>query len=413
MKQFGTIFKFELLGLIRTKVFIVTTTIFCLISIVGISIPSIFGEVSSQSVTDSIVEQFESEATFAVYDENNIISEDNETLKLYFPKATFQEVGSKEEVKKLIRDDKADSGFVINKDFSFIYVVNDSSMTDITSATFSEALSQIQRDLAFEKAGLDSNQVMDIYYNSKSEGTTEILGSDGANNIIYTFGLIFTIYMVIIIYGQVIATTVASEKGNRTMELLVTSASTNSLIFGKVLAGAAAATIQVGLFIGSAILMYSLNGAAWNGMLDMIFNIPASVMGAFIAFGLLGFLFYAFIFGALGALVSKSEDVNSSSTPMTVIFLIVYFVVYIGVMDPSSPIFAVASFVPFSSPMAMFARMAMIDVPIIEVIISLVILIISTILVGLGAAKIYRRGTLMYGNQVKFIHALKWLKKNK
>lgn len=413
MKQFATIFKFELLGLIRTKIFIVTTTIFCLIAIIGISIPSVFGEISSQSVTDSIVEQFETKSKFAVYDENNIINEDNATLKMYFPESTFQKLDSKEAVKKQILDDKADAGFIINKDFSYTYIVNDSSMTDIRSSTFSEALSQIQRDVAFEKAGLDSDQVMDIYYNSRSEGTTEILGSDGANNIIYTFGLIFTIYMIIIIYGQVIATTVASEKGNRTMELLVTSASTNSLIFGKVLAGAVAASLQVGLFIGSAVLTYAINGAAWNGMLDMVFNIPASVMSAFIIFGLLGFLFYAFIFGALGALVSKSEDVNSSSTPMTIIFLIIYFVVYIGIMDPSSPIFAVASFVPFSSPMAMFARMAMIEVPIIEVLISLVILIISTALVGLGAAKIYRRGTLMYGNQVKFVHALKWLKKSK
>lgn len=80
-------------------------------------------------------------------------------------------------------------------------------------------------------------------------------------------------------------------------------------------------------------------------------------------------------------------------------------------LDPSSTIFTIASYIPFSSPMAMFSRMAMVDVPMIEVIISLVILVASTVLVGFGASKIYRRATLMYGNQIKVIHAFKWLTK--
>lgn len=162
---------------------------------------------------------------------------------------------------------------------------------------------------------------------AKATYETHTIGSDGANNIIYTFMLILVIYMVIILYGNTIATSVASER-NRTMELLVTSANPTSLIFGKVLAGCLAAIIQVGVLILSAKITYELNGAAWNGMLDMVFNIPMDVLGAFAAFGIIGFIFYSFIFGALGALVSKSEDVNSSSTPITIIFIAVYFVVY-------------------------------------------------------------------------------------
>lgn len=81
-------------------------------------------------------------------------------------------------------------------------------------------------------------------------------------------------------------------------------------------------------------------------------------------------------------------------------------------MDASSPIFTVASFIPFSSPMKyMFSRMAMVEVPMMEVIISLIILVASTILVGVAASKIYRRATLMYGNQIKITHAFKWLTK--
>lgn len=413
MKQFFTILKFEFLGLIKAKAYIITTTIFVLISVVGLSLPSVLGEVDGGSMSDSIVEQFTSEGDYAVYDANDLLKGEDETIKMYFPNAKFKTVDSVDELEKLVKDDKVDGGFEIKDNYSFTYYVNDSSMTDMTSSIYSEAMSQIKRNAAFDEAGLDSNQIMSIYYQNTTAGTTVTLGNDGANNIIYTFILIFLIYMIIIMYGSIIATTVASEKGNRTMELLVTSANTNALIFGKVLAGALAAFLQVALFLGSAIATYTINGAAWNGMLDMVFNIPTSVITAFAVFGILGFLFYSFIFGALGALVSKSEDVNSSSTPITIVFIAVYFVVYMGIMDPSSMVFKIASFVPFSSPMAMFARMAMVEVPLVEVLISLVILVASTAAIGFAAAKIYRRGTLMYGNQVKFTHALKWLKKSK
>jgi len=411
MKQFFTILKFEFLGLIKAKAYIITTTIFVLIAVVGLSLPSIFGEIDGEGISDSIVEQFESDGKYVVYDKYNLLEGEEDTVKMYFPNAKFETVDSINNLKQLIKDDQVDGGFEIKDNYAFTYYVNDSSMSDMTSSIYGEAMSQIKRNAAFEEAGLDANQIMDIYYQNVTTSTMVTLGNDGANNLFYTFILIFLIYMIIIMYGSIIATTVASEKGNRTMELLVTSANTNALIFGKVLAGAFAAALQVALFLGSAIASYTINGAAWNGMLDMVFNIPASVLSAFASFGILGFLFYSFIFGALGALVSKSEDVNSSSTPITVVFIAVYFVVYMGVMDPSSMVFKIASFVPFSSPMAMFARMAMVEVPLIEVILSFVILIASTVIIGLGAAKIYRRGTLMYGNQVKFIHALKWLKK--
>lgn len=411
MKSFFTIFKFEFLGLVKTKAYIITTTIFVLVSVIGLSIPSVIGGVDSGNIEDSIVEQLTEKSSYAIYDPANLLQDEKETLKQFFPKATFQNVDSLDSLKNDIKKDKFDGGFLINEDNSFVYYVNDSSLTDITSSVFSQALSQVNRNNAFRDAGMDATKIMEIYYGNTVNGSTEILGSDGANNIFYVFVMIMLIYMIIIMYGTMIATTVASEKGNRTMELLVTSASTNALIFGKVLAGALAAFLQVTVFIGSAILTYKLNGAAWNGMLDMILNIPVSVLIAFAIFGIFGFLFYAFIFGALGALVSKSEDVNSSATPVTVIFVAVYLVVYIGVMSPTSLIFQIASFVPLSSPMAMFARMAMVDVPLHEVLISFAFLILSTIAIGLAAAKIYRRGTLMYGNQIKFTHALKWLNK--
>ena len=410
MKQFSTIFQFELKEIMKAKAYRITTVLFLLVAVIGLSLPSIFPEMLNNPV-DTIMEQFNEKSTFAILDKENVI-ESNETIKLFFPKAKFEKVENKKELEKMVKSDKAEAGFIIEGPLKFEYFVLNSDLTDMRSTVFAQALTMNYKNKMLLDLGVSEQDAIKV---STSQATFEAttLGSDGAKNIMYTFVMIMAIYMVIILYGNTIATNVASEKGNRTMELLVTSANPTSLIFGKVLAGCAAAAFQIAVLVIAAKTTYTANAEAWNHMLDMVFDIPLDVLGAFAAFGILGFIFYAFIFGALGALVSKSEDVNSSATPITLIFVAIYLVVYIGVTDASSPIFTVASFVPFSSPMAMFARMAMVDVPLYEVLISLGILVVSTILVGMAASKIYRRATLMYGNQIKLWHALKFVKKNK
>lgn len=405
MKQFKIIFTFEFIELLKTKAFKVTTAIFCIGAILLLAVgPSLIGTDSEEGNAP-----YEESIKFAVLDQKQVLKDDA-VIETYFPKAKVQRVSTKEELEKAVKNEKVDAGFIINDTLSFEYFVLNSDMMDMTPGAFSEVLSMQYKQNKLTGLGVDAKEALTIS-NATASFTTTSLGNDGANNIAYTFMLIFAIYMIIIMYGNTIATSVASEKGNRTMELLVTSANPTSLIFGKVLAGCCAAFLQVGLIVTSAFVTFQLTKEAWGGMLDVFFNIPIEVMLAFFAFGALGFTFYAFIFGALGALVSKSEEVNSSSTPITLVFVAVYLVVYIGVMDPSSTVFTVASFVPFSSPMAMFSRMAMVEVPMIEVLISLAILIVSTIIVGYAASKIYRRATLMYGNQIKLKDAIRWINK--
>ena len=93
--------------------------------------------------------------------------------------------------------------------------------------------------------------------------------------------------------------------------------------------------------------------------------------------------------------------------------MIVFFISIFGLQNSNSVLIKVASFIPFSSCMTMLIRIAMGTVSAFEVIISFVILIVSTVLIALGAAKIYRLGTLMYGNPIKLRNALKWFKKEK
>ena len=409
MKQFFTVLKFELMNYLKSKSYITTTCIISAILIIGLTLPTmidfsnIFSKFGSSSDSTNI---------FAIYDKDGVIS-NADYFKAFFPEADFKMVSSEKEIEDLVNDDTVEAGFVINTPTSYTYLVKNSSMSDSNKTIFEAALSKLYRDEIITSKGLNPME-MDALYNLPIESDVTILGKDSVNNFAYTYILIFFLYFLIIFYGQMIAVSVTTEKSNRAMEVLVTSTSSNSLIFGKVIATTIASVIQSGTILLSGILTYKLNSANWGGKLDMLFDIPLNVIGVFAAFGILGYLFYAFIFGAVGALVSKPEDVNSSAGTITFIYVAVFLAVMFGMTNnPESMLMKVLSYVPFSSCMAMFVRVSMGSVSTINILISLAILIASTLLTGVFGAKIYRRGTLMYGNPVKLRNAVKWLKKEK
>ncbi|MEG0519965.1 MAG: ABC transporter permease [Erysipelotrichaceae bacterium] len=405
MRQFLTVFKFELISYFKNKAYLITTFVICALAIVGLSIPRFISLFDTNDAKDAN----EITSTYAIYDRDQQIAKST-TLKAFFPKAKFKEVTSEKELKKLIKQEKCTAGFIVNSYHDYKYVVNNTSMMNQDKALFDQAMSQNYQWNEYTSKGYDAQEVLKIS-NQIIQSSDVVLGKDGVSNYTYTYILIFVIYMMVLMYGQLVASNVASEKSNRAVEILVTSTSSDSLIFGKVLATATAGVIQVLMIWASAAFMYQINVESWNHMLDMVFNIPTAVIASFAVFGILGYLFYSFIFGALGSLVSKVEDINSSSTPIQIIFIAAFFVTFYGMNDIDGILIKVASFIPFSSFMAMFVRISMGSVSTIEVALSLAILAASTVAVGYAAAKIYRRGTLMYGNSIKFKHALKFIRK--
>ncbi|MFV0381402.1 MAG: ABC transporter permease [Breznakia sp.] len=412
MKQFSIIFKFELLGLLKSKSYIISTAIFIAVAIIGILIPTFTGGIDMFLPAKNDEGQIITDETFLVLDES-----EKDILKFFqqsFPNMKIEKAESVREIEKEVAAGTYNNGVVIRNNLDYTYYVKNEIATDDSAQIVNDILSRIKRNLALEEAGIDADKVMQINAKNVSQGSIIALDRGGGASVVaYSMGLMIVIYAAIISYGSMIATSVAKEKGNRTMELLVTSADSSALIFGKVLATIVAATLQIGTLILSATLVYQFFGTAWNGLLDTMFAIPMDVLVAFALFGVTGLFFYSFLYGALGALVSKTEEVNSATTPVTFVVIFIYIIAQIGISDPSSMLFKVASIVPLTSPIVMFVRMSMGEVPMAAVFFSFALLLITTILSGFFAARIYRRGTLMYGNEVKFIHILKWLKKEK
>lgn len=412
MKQFKTILKFELDNYFKSKSYIISTIIICILAAGIMFAPRIKDafKSGSSSSSSSNEENIEDLTKYAIYDATGIAEE--ESLKDMFADIHFVFCDSADQVKEMVKSEEAKKGFIVNSLTSFDYVVFNNSMMDQTGYDFKEYMALLNKMDYCRENNLNIDEFLAMEY-QEIEMNEEILGKDSASNYWYCYALVIIIFMLIVMYGMTIASSVTNEKSNRSIEILVTSTSSTAILFGKVIAGAIATIFQAGLIGGSLIGSYQFNKAYWSSTFQAIFDIPSNVLVTFAIFGIGGFLVYAFMYGALGALVSKIEDLNKTAGTAQMIVTLVYIVSLINLMNVDGVIIKVLSFLPISSYSAMFARVAMGNVAVWEVIVSAVILYATVILVGIIGGKIFRSSTLRYGNPIKLSNALKGMKKEK
>ncbi|MBO7376939.1 MAG: ABC transporter permease [Clostridia bacterium] len=405
MKQFGLVLSFELNGYFKNKVFIGTTIFLVAVIVIVMFAPR-------------IITSFESDGPGQVETDRPVmlISAGDETdryVKLFASGFPGYEVkgfsGSRTELEDEVFIGAADCAFSVEPgsgagEEKVVYLVNNLSLYDSTAQEAEGLIFSYRISRAMSEHGMSDAEIESVMRSDAGIETVS-LGNDQMNSFFYTYIMIFTLYMVILLYGQMIATGVASEKSSRAMELLITSAKPVSMMFGKVFAACAAGLFQLAAVFGSAILFYALNKTSWADVpiIRSIFDMPLSLFVFMLVFFLLGFLLYAFMFGAVGSTVSKLEETGSAIMPVTLIFVIGFVVVMMSLASGSvdSGLMRICSFIPFTSPMAMFTRIAMGSVSTAEISVSILILALTGAFIGYAAAKIYRVGVLLYGTRPK------------
>ena len=414
MKKFGVIFQYELMNYRKNKSYVITTVIIALVAGIIMFVPNFIdiGSVTGENKNDVSDENSgaDSDSTILVYDKSGMVTDISFIQNFYHDDAIKKASGENELVDK-VKADEVSAGFVVNSLTDYDYYVYNQSMTDDNQVVFTQVMTVLNQMVYCQKNGIDYASLTQAF-NPQIDCHENILGKDMGSNYWYCYGLVMIIFMIIIMYGSMVATSVTQEKSNRTMEVLVTSVDTNLLFFAKVLAGAVAALIQSAVMLGTVLISYKINQDKWGGMLNMVLDIPANVLVVFALFGIGGFLFYTFIYGAMGALVSKTEDINKSAGGVQMVIMIVYFITLASLTNVDGIMIKVTSFLPVSSYSAMFARVAMGSVNTWEIVVSFIILVASIVVVGIIGAKIYRMGTLRYGNPIKLSNAFKSIKEN-
>ena len=234
-------------------------------------------------------------------------------------------------------------------------------------------------------------------------------GRDAMTGFVFAYFGIFLLYFTILFLGSTVATNVASEKNNRTMELLITQVSSKALVHGKVRAMTLLAIFEIAVQLLALLLGYLVNRASYPDYILKIIHagVTVDIVLLFLLFGITGAIFFFFLFATVGSLVDRVEDVSAAMAPVMALFLIAFMGTMFSMSNPSSVVLEVFSYLPFTSPFALITRHLMVTMQAWEIALSYGILLLSTLFTAHFAVRIYREGTLSYGGRLSIVQALK------
>ena len=342
-----------------------------------------------------------------------------EQLKVSQADVQAQYVESQQEGEKLVKDGELTGLLVIfndEKDLPAGTYYSNTISDEWKHTQLLQALSSVKSTIVTQQYNLTSEQMAQIYEPASFEAvaieenakTAEELNQ--ARGLVYV--LLFVIYFAVIMYASMIATEVAGEKTSRVMEILISSVSPVQQMFGKILGIALVSLTQMLLFLGVG--YYSIK----NNLSDMqdgffsVFGFGSTSVTTIIyavVFTLLGYFLYATLAAFLGSLVSRVEDVQTMITPMTMLVVVGFMIAVFGLNNPDTGFITATSFIPFFSPMIMFLRIGMIEVPLWEIATSIALLVATIAALAVFGAKVYRGGVLLYGKGSSFKNIMKAL----
>jgi ABC-2 type transport system permease protein len=223
-------------------------------------------------------------------------------------------------------------------------------------------------------------------------------------------GTVFIILMfiTILIYGMWVATGVATEKSSRVMELMISAASPRQLVFGKVVGiGGAGLTQYTAIAIPAVLVLAFQHDIALAVLGESGAGLPIGglTIGLLLAYGaffLMGFTLFAFVYAAVGSFVSRPDDLQTLSLPLSLVAMGGYVSALVVLLGGGGTLGRVASFVPPFSPFAMLARLMVSSVQPWEVVLSVAILLATIAIVALATVRIYATGVLLYGQRPGF-----------
>ncbi len=233
--------------------------------------------------------------------------------------------------------------------------------------------------------------------------------------------MMLILYIFIMLYGQMVMTSIIEEKNNRVLELVVSSVKPNDLMLGKILGIGAVAVTQI--VIWAILLMaatiwvmpFVIDAAASSdnpSILQAISQISdpafmARLLGFMVLFLIGGYMFYSSIYAAIGSAVDNIQDASQLQSVAIVPIILAFIISMSVVQEPNSGLAFWTSLVPFTSPMVMMARMPF-GIPVWESVLSVVILFASFFGMIWVAAKIYRVGIFMYGKKPSVAELIRW-----
>lgn len=422
-----TIISHEYISKVKTKGFLIGTVLAPLgiVALIGIIVyvSTMFGDTSKKLAI------IDNEGSLA----QELISADT---SLYYHTSKTEA-----ELKKELQSESIDGYVVIPADIlesgkALVFTSGGGGLGFISS--LEDNLTSIVRVKRLEKIGTDPSvidlmkQEITLVTNKVTE-TGKVEKDDTRAMAFIGYGLGFAMYFLVFIYGSFVSRGVIEEKSNRIVEVLASSARPFEIMMGKVVGIGLMGLTQIIFWIVLGVgLLYIIgpmlfgNPDNLKAMTDMAqtqgsamasqaqgFSLPSiniALVFGFIFYFLLGYFTYASFFAGVGAAVDNEQDAAQLQLPVTIPIILSIMVTPQVMSNPDSVLSIVLSIFPLTSPIIMIVRLAATNVPILQVLASVIVLIGFFIFAVWVSAKIYRVGILMTGKKPKFSDLIKWIK---
>ncbi len=201
--------------------------------------------------------------------------------------------------------------------------------------------------------------------------------------------------LALMMNASALLASIAEEKENKVMEVIVSSVSADHLLFGKVLGIVCAGLLQIAIWMAMVSVIPIILQTVMNDYVDYDFNVGQLMISG--VFMVTGFMFYGSLLAGMGSLGSTYKDCQQLSAAVIICACVPMMLMHVFISDPNAIVPKVLSMIPFFSPVGMTLRLGAGDIAMWEVGLSLLLLIISTWFAVKIAARLFRAGTLMRG----------------
>ncbi len=425
MNKLGAVIAFTYRNKVKTKSFRITTLLLAVLLIVALNIPyaiQLFsgndeeGALKLGIATGSyneLAQQISEVAVQAQKQQTQAASATTSNTTAPTQIDWQAQPRSEAELNRLIQNKELDGYLLLKgagKDaFPTVTLVSDN---DATSAqTLLQSAAQIVKLRSVAGGQLNEQQLQElsspvtIVHQSPDQqgsgGTDDNGRSYTRENFILVYILMILFFISLTMTGNMVASEITSEKSSRVMEILITSVSPLTQMFGKIIGIFLVGITQMGVY--AVVVIAHLFLPYYQDVLAQ-FNLHVSNLSWHVAvlgfmFYILGYFLYSTLYAAVGSIVSRTEDLGQAVSILTVLTLAAFYIGIFSISNPNSLIIRIASYVPFFAPTTALIRIGLGTIAWWEVLVSTIILLVSILVCGWISTKIYRTGVLMYGKR--------------
>ncbi|MGQ5207954.1 ABC transporter permease [Bacillus subtilis] len=392
---------------IMAKSFIISTVITVLLVLVVTNLESIISLFQGDDAKEKIAVVDETNELYPVFSKQLKAVDTDGDLDVKLSKQ------SEDEVTKQVKDESLDGMLIIKRDEKGTISGTYKALTisdESTYQTLQQALTQTKTAVGTAELGVSQETISSLYAPVTVGQKVLKEGAKSEEELGQTVGLVyimlFVIYFSVIMYASMIAMEVATEKSSRVMEILISSMPPIQQMFAKLLGIGLVGITQLAIIIGAGSLSLKLNqksetASSVGGFLNLT-DVSATTVIYAVIFFLLGYFLYATLAAFLGSVVSRIEDVQQTITPMTLLVVAGFMIAMFGLNAPDAGFITVTSFIPFFTPMIMFLRVGMLDIPFWQAAVGIGITLLTIVILAVIGARIYKGGVLIYGNSSAF-----------